>query len=217
MPNLPARVDTDPASARLRRTAQAVEPARSVERQIGQRIRALRAQRNVTLDQLAVDVKLTKGQLSKIENGKVSSPVSTLTRIAVALDVEPGYFFQSQQPAPRASLVRHHERRVIVGRASKMGHTYQALAHGLTFKKDFESYLMRIDEKNVKLEQNIFKHPGHELLYMLKGAMDYRHAEEVYHLEPGDSLFFDGILEHGPVRVYDPPVEFLSIISNPHD
>ncbi len=192
-----------------------IEAPRSVEVQIGQRIRARRGERNITLDQLAADVKLTKGQLSKIENGKVSSPVSTLTRIAVALAVEPGYFFQSSQPAPRASLVLREKRRVIVGRASKIGHTYEALTHGLSFKKDFEPYLMRIDEKDVDPEHNVFKHPGHELLYMLKGEMDYRHAEEVYHLEPGDSLFFEGHLEHGPVRVYYPPVEFLSIISNP--
>jgi len=191
------------------------EPPRAVEVQIGHCIRALRTERNITLDQLAVDVKLTKGQLSKIENGKVSSPVSTLTRIAVALAVEPGYFFQSQQPSPSASLVRHGKRKVIVGRASKMGHTYEALTEGLSMRKDFEPYLMRIEEKNVKPEHNVFKHPGHELLYMLKGEMDYRHGGEVYHLEPGDSLFFEGHLEHGPVKIYRPPVEFLTIISNP--
>jgi hypothetical protein len=30
-------------------------------------------------------------------------------------------------------------------------------------------------------------------------------------------LFFDGTIEHGPTRVYQPPVEFLSIISNVKD
>ena len=50
---------------------------------------------------------------------------------------------------------------------------------------------------------------------MLRGAMDYRHDKQVYHLDKGDSLFFDGTVEHGPVRVYSPPVQFLSIISNP--
>jgi hypothetical protein len=49
---------------------------------------------------------------------------------------------------------------------------------------------------------------------MLKGGMAYAHAGEIYRLEPGDSLFFDGTIEHGPVKVFNPPVEFLSIISN---
>ena len=187
----------------------------SVEEQIGLRIRALRASRAVTLEQLAAQVKLTKGQLSKIENGKVSSPVSTLTRIAAALGVSPGHFFQVDTGQPRAVLVPKNARKTIVGRGSKLGHSYESLAFGLPFEKDFEPYLMRIDEKQIDPAQNIFKHPGHELLYMIKGEMDYRHAGQVYHLKAGDSLFFDGNVEHGPTRVYNPPVEFVCVISNP--
>jgi transcriptional regulator with XRE-family HTH domain len=188
--------------------------AQNIEAQIGHKIRALRTGKNVTLEQLAQEVKLTKGQLSKIENGKVSSPVSTLTRIAFALSVEPGFFFQMESNAPRAVLVQKANRKVIVGRGSKMGHSYQSLAYGLPFEKDFEPYLMTIEEKTIDPSQNIFKHPGHELLYMLTGKMDYHHNGLIYLLEPGDSLFFDGMIEHGPVRIYRSPVEFLSIISN---
>ncbi len=176
----------------------------------------MRIKREVTLDQLALEVKLTKGQLSKIENGKVSSPVSTLTRIAAVLSVEPSAFFQSISSAhPRAVLVRKGERKAIVGRGSKIGHSYESLAFGLPFEKDFEPYLMRIEEKKIDPAKNTFHHPGHELLFMLKGKMDYRHGDLSYHLDPGDSLFFDGTIEHGPIAVYDPPVEFLSLISNP--
>jgi len=186
----------------------------SVETLIGQRIRALRTQRDVTLDQLAGEVRLTKGQLSRIENGLVSSPVSTLTRIAAALGVGPGAFFETQTSSPRALLVKAGGRKVIVGRGSKIGHSYEALAHGVPFAKDFEPYLMTIEEKKIDPAKNTFRHPGHELLFMLEGAMDYRHDAQVYHLEPGDSLFFDATIEHGPVKVYRPPVQFLSIISN---
>ena len=186
----------------------------SVETLIGKRIRALRTQRDVTLDQLAGEVRLTKGQLSRIENGLVSSPVSTLTRIAAALGVGPGAFFETQAGSPRALLVKAEGRKVIVGRGSKIGHSYEALAHGVPFAKDFEPYVMTIEEKKIDPAKNTFRHPGHELIFMLEGGMDYRHDTQIYHLEPGDSLFFDGTIEHGPVKVYRPPVQFLSIISN---
>ena len=186
----------------------------SVETLIGQRIRALRTQRDVTLDQLAGEVRLTKGQLSRIENGLVSSPVSTLTRIAAALGVGPGAFFETQAGSPRALLVKAEGRKVIVGRGSKIGHSSEALAHGVPFAKDFEPYVMTIEEKKIDPAKNTFRHPGHELIFMLEGGMDYRHDTQIYHLEPGDSLFFDGTIEHGPVKVYRPPVQFLSIISN---
>lgn len=188
---------------------------KSVEQQIGSRIRLLRQTRSVTLEQLAGEVKLTKGQLSKIENGKVSSPVSTLTRIAAVLGVSPGHFFQAETSQPKAILVPRNGRKTIVGRGSKLGHSYESLAFGLPFEKDFEPYLMRIEEKKIDPEQNIFRHPGHELLFMIKGEMDYRHSGKVYHLRSGDSLFFDGTIEHGPVKVYNPPVEFVCVISNP--
>jgi transcriptional regulator with XRE-family HTH domain len=189
-------------------------PAPTVEVQIGARIRQLRTERNLTLEQLAAESGLTKGQLSRIENGKVSVPVSTLTRIAAALGVSPGAFFEQRSDAPRARLVRKDERRVIVGRGSKLGHYYESLAYDLPFEKAFEPYLMTIEEKHIDPAHNLFKHPGHELLFMLEGKMDYRHGHGTYHLAPGDSLFFDGTIEHGPLRVWNPPVRFLSIISN---
>ncbi len=190
------------------------EAAPSIEAQIGARVRQLRAGRTVTLEQLAAEVGVTKGQLSRIENGKVSVPVSTLTRIAAALGVSPGAFFQSAEAKPRAKFVSKKQRRVTVGRGSKLGHFYESLAYDLPFEKAFEPYLMTIEEKKIDPAQNVFKHPGHELLFMLEGKMDYRHADEIYHLEPGDSLFFDGAIEHGPVQVWGVPVRFLSIISN---
>lgn len=181
---------------------------------IGTRIRSLREERAITLDQLANLSKLTKGQISRIENGKVSSPVSTLTRLASALGIPPGLLFSSQKPEAQALFVRGDSRRVIVGRASKLGHTYESLAFDLPFKKDFEPYLMTIVEKKIDIRKNTFRHPGQELIYMLTGKMDYRHGSELFHLSPGDSLFFEGSIPHGPSAVYGKPVKFLSIISN---
>lgn len=181
---------------------------------IGQRIRALREERSVTLDQLSLQTSLTKGQLSRIENGKASSPVSTLTRIAAALGVPPSVLFSSEEPKSRALHVKKEERRVIVGRGSKLGHTYESLAFDVPFGKDFEPYLMTIEEKKIDIKQNTFRHPGHELIFMLEGKMDYRHGTEIYHLTPGDSLFFEGSIPHGPSAIFSPPVRFLSLISN---
>ncbi len=184
------------------------------ESQIGARIRALREERAVTLAQLAAEASLTKGQLSRIENGKVSSPVSTLTRIASALGVAPGELFASHEPESRALLVRQNQRRVIAGRGSKLGHTYETLAFDLPYDKDFEPYFMTIEDKDIDPKLNTFRHPGQELIYLLEGRMDYRHGSEIFSLNPGDSLFFDGRISHGPVAVHRSPAKFLSIISN---
>jgi transcriptional regulator with XRE-family HTH domain len=186
----------------------------TVEQEIGSRIQALRELRGVTLDQLSLLTSLTKGQLSKVENGKVSSPVSTLTRIASALQVMPGQLFFDGNAPSQAILVKAGDRKVIAGRGSKLGHTYESLAYGLPAAKDFEPYLMTITEKKIDPKKNNFRHPGQELLFMLSGEMTYQHGGHPYELKTGDSLFFEGEVAHGPIRVSGLPVRFLSIISN---
>lgn len=186
----------------------------SIEVQIGRKIRAVRTERDVTLDQLAEKSRLTKGQLSKIENGKVSCPISTLMRVASALGIQVGALFDSDNTEARAVLVKKRDRKPIAGRGSKIGHSYESLAFGLPMEKAFEPYLMTIEEKKIDPAKNVFKHPGNEFLFLLEGKMVYRHADKTYSMEPGDSLFFDGMFEHGPVSVSGTPVRFLSIISN---
>jgi transcriptional regulator with XRE-family HTH domain len=189
----------------------------SIEIKIGARIRLLREEKNVTLEQLAGKTNLTKGQLSKIENGKVSSPVSTLSRIAQALGVDIGFFFQNSEGESRSVLVKQSNRPIVVGRASKIGHTYRALTTALPYAKAFEPYMMTIDDPNLDPNQNVFRHSGHEFLFMTEGGMDYRVGDDVHHLDVGDSLFFDGMVEHGPIKLYDCPVQFMSIISNTNE
>lgn len=186
----------------------------SVEQVIGKSIRTCRTQQNITIEQLSQMVALTKGQISKIENGLVSSPVGTLTRIAQALGTEPSTFFRTSQDRKSAQLVRSHERKPVVGRASKMGHYYHSLAFDLPFQKSFEPYLMIIEEAKLDPKKNSFQHSGHEMIFMLKGQMSYRHDGSIYELEVGDTLYFDASKEHGPEKIKKSPVHFLSIISN---
>ncbi len=62
-----------------------------------------------------------------------------------------------------------------------------------------------------------FRHAGVEFIYMLSGAVAYRHADKVYDLAPGDALFFDAGAPHGPARLTRLPSRFLSIIIYPRD
>ena len=50
---------------------------------------------------------------------------------------------------------------------------------------------------------------------MLEGEVVYRHADRLYSMRPGDSLFFDADAPHGPEEMRQLPIRFLSIISYP--
>ena len=57
-----------------------------MEAVVGRNIRALRQARNLTVEGLASACGITKGQMSKIETGSVSAPLSTIDRIAQTLE-----------------------------------------------------------------------------------------------------------------------------------
>lgn len=184
----------------------------SAETSIGRRIRELRHARSLTLNDLAERVGLTKGQVSRIENGKVSSPVGTLVQIAKGLGVTLGDLFAPDPARPRAVFTRADDRRLVSGRATQIGHLYESLAPEAPFAKKMEPFMMIIENSELDPAQNVFKHDGHEFLFIVSGRMTYRHGTERYEMKEGDSLFFDATVEHGPVSV-EAPVRFLCIIS----
>ena len=60
-----------------------------------------------------------------------------------------------------------------------------------------------------------FQHEGMEFLYMLEGEVVYRHGDQLFPMQPGDSLFFDADAPHGPEVLVKLPARYLSIISYP--
>lgn len=56
-------------------------------------LKRLRMDKGYTLEDMAEKTGLSKGLISKIENHKVSPPISTLARIAHALDIPLGDLF----------------------------------------------------------------------------------------------------------------------------
>jgi transcriptional regulator with XRE-family HTH domain len=76
------------------RSMSQIERAHEVGQMIGGRIRDQRKARRITLENLAKKTGFTRGYLSKIENSRKVPPIGSLARIAQALDLEIGLFFQ---------------------------------------------------------------------------------------------------------------------------
>ena len=59
-----------------------------LNRRIGEKIQALRRDKNISQFQLAVECGFEKSNMSRIESGKTNPTIGTLLKIADALDVE---------------------------------------------------------------------------------------------------------------------------------
>ena len=76
-----------------------------------------------------------------------------------------------------------------------------------------EPYLITLRKDAVP--HSSFRHSGVEFIYMLAGKVQYRHADRLYLLEPGDALFFDAKARHGPEILEQAPMQYLSVIVYP--
>src|SRR5882724_10074512 len=184
---------------------------KSLDRFIGNAIRELRLKDNLTIAEVASQACISRGMVSKIENGQVSTSLETLSKIAQALVVSLAHLFRHyNMPSGGAQLVRNGAGMEVVRRGTKRGHTYHLLAYDQGPRKAFEPFLITMDDASEVLPT--FEHPGTEFIYMLKGRIEYRHGQQTYVLEPGDSLTFRGDIPHGPERLIELPIHFLSTI-----
>jgi transcriptional regulator with XRE-family HTH domain len=85
---MPTRTTIDPFAAR-----------------IGERIRELRWERNMSLHDLSAVSGLGKGHLSDIENGRVATTVLSIQTIAKALEIPPLYLLAFPEKHPVAEAV----------------------------------------------------------------------------------------------------------------
>lgn len=179
-----------------------------MEAVVGRNIRALRLARDLTLAQLAMACELTKGQMSKIETGQVSSPLSTIDRIARALEVEPGTLLRRKDGSNWHVLRRAELAARKIGLA-KGHHHYEQLFPGSGFESTFQPMHGRIA---TAAQLHLFRYPGAVLVAITRGKVVYAYSGERIPLGPGDILYCDGREPHGPVEIVAGPVDYLLVI-----
>jgi DNA-binding XRE family transcriptional regulator len=178
---------------------------------IAQRVREHRQQLGLTLAQLADSSGISKGMLSKIENGQASPSLGTLARVAAAVNVPVTSLFRGLEEEHDALYVPAGRGIEIVREGTRVGHRYQLLGSMRGAHKRMEPLLITLTEQSEVFP--LFQHPGTEFLFMLDGAMEYGHGDARYQLRKGDALQFDGEIPHGPTRLARTPIRFLSVIS----
>ena len=185
-----------------------------LEAAIGRQVRALRKKHDMTVTELAGDAGLSSGMLSKIENGLTSPSLATLKALSTALNVPVTALFHKFEEQREATFVPRGEGLKIERRGTRSGHQYHLLGHSRDKAVAVEPYLITLTSESEIFPY--FQHAGTEFLYMLDGRMGYRHGDRVYAMAPGDSLFFDADVPHGPETLDALPINFLSLIVYPH-
>ena len=188
---------------------------RNLEAAIGREVRAFRRAQGMTVADLANITGLSIGMLSKIENGMTSPSLTTLQLLSHAFSTPITSFFRGFEERREVQHVKSGEHIEIERRGTRAGHQYHLLGHIGSNSSGVvvEPYLITLTAESDTFPT--FQHDGIELLFMLEGEVVYRHGDQLFHLQPGDSLFFDADSPHGPEDLVKLPARYLSIISYP--
>jgi quercetin dioxygenase-like cupin family protein len=158
------------------------------EAAIGFRLRTLRRQRGLTLEQVATSAGLTRGFLSHLERGGTSASIGSLYRISEALDIEVASLFEPSG----ADLSRQDSRK-----PSFFG------GEGVTDFVVTPSAERRVQVCETHVapqgtpDRNLYSHPGEvSIVYVLSGELEVRFADDTITLGSGDGLTFSPTQPH---------------------
>lgn len=157
---------------------------------VGSRLRELRQERGKSMRALARASGLSTNALSMIERGRTSPSVSTLYKLADALEVPITAFFRTEPP----------RREIVFRKASER--TRVQFQRGVWEGLGGESFVGRVEPFMLTLESGASSgphgmiHSGHEFVLCVRGQLEYEVEDKRFSLEPGDSLLFTSRQRH---------------------
>ena len=163
---------------------------------IGDKIKTRRTLKNITLEQLAQKAGVSKGLISQIENNRTVPSLPVLFNIIHSLEENLPSFFEDMQNGKSKNhllLVRAGEEKHFTKEPVK-GFTYKRILTRSIVSQATDVVLLALKKKASRRE--MIRTDAFECKYMIKGSIEYQIEKEIFVLNEGDTLFFDGRARH---------------------
>jgi len=163
--------------------------------EIGIRIKNIREEKGLSLDELSKLTGFDVELLSNMEGNKIQPQLGTVIKLSKALDSAFGRIV-SGVGDKLYSVTRKNERTKISRSTSHKGekqvYTYMGLAPEVK-GRHMEALVVRLEE-NPEDEMSI--HDGEEFIYVLDGLVALKIGADSFLLEPGDSVYYISTTPH---------------------
>jgi transcriptional regulator with XRE-family HTH domain len=178
---------------------------------IAGRIRSLREDSGLTLQEMAETTGLTVAEYSQMEAGEQDLSFTVLYRTAEKLGVDIVDLLTGEGPHLTGySIVRAGKGLSMKRRA---GFEYQHLAP--RFKdKVAEPFVVTAPYSDAEQDAPITlsRHAGQEFDFVISGRLRFAYENHVEELAPGDALYYDSGRGHGMIATGGEPCVFLAIV-----
>lgn len=176
---------------------------------IGAKIREIRHQSKLTLQNLSEMTDLTASYISQVERGITEPSIYSLRRISAALKV-PTHIFLADDYTKDHVLIRANERKKLDLPNSNIIYEFiTPTASDKGTNPKMEIIYLKLEPKCWSSNKDFF-HDADESIFVIEGEMDIFLGENKYSLKKGDSIY---IHENVPHRFYNPGDELAIILS----
>ncbi len=174
-----------------------------------QKVKDLRLERGYSLADMARRTGLSRGYLSKIENGKNLPPVFTLNKIAYGLGVDLTYLLATEETNISSQIVITHkaDRDHFITELKDTQNRVAPLAAGFP-GKNMDPYIFEVP----KNDYQVYQHEGEEFYLILEGRVEIDYGGKRYMLETGDSIYIDTSVPHSGRSISEEPAVALMMI-----
>ncbi|MDL2273740.1 XRE family transcriptional regulator [Oscillospiraceae bacterium OttesenSCG-928-G22] len=174
-------------------------------KEVYDKIRRVRKEKNMTLADLSELTGLSISFLSLVERQNCDVTLTSLAKIANALDIDIRSFFQAD------TLDRYITRKdagIELDTGNKKMKYYKL--SGNFRQREIELLLVVIKAKS---QASWESHVGEEFFYILDGEVIFKVAGETHHLAEGECIHFPSYLKHSVYNPTDRDVKMLSAIN----
>jgi mannose-6-phosphate isomerase-like protein (cupin superfamily)/DNA-binding XRE family transcriptional regulator len=203
--------------------------------ELGAKLKEIRRNKGVTLQQIADQTGLSKSFVSQIETGVANPSIASLKKITDVLGVPLGALFTHSEngssdsqvasssiangaggaapsgldPGGEVRVVRRNRRKMLIepGRKGKM--------YLLTPDLQRKLEVILGEEQPGNADEEWYSHIGEECGFVLEGRYEVSVGDRVFVLEAGDSIYFPSHLPHKTRVLGDEPVKTIWVITPP--
>lgn len=178
---------------------------------VAQTIKNLRKEKGYSLNKLSSLSGLSKGYLSKIENGMNTPTITTMARIATALEVEVTYFFlpqgDSSQNRKLVSVRRGERKEIKIKSPESVVRRRWPLA-SQKYDRHMHPYIIEVPVEATHL----YQFDGQEFYYLLEGKVELTYGGEKHLFEEGDSVYIDCDVPYSGRSMGSSPAKVLVVV-----
>jgi transcriptional regulator with XRE-family HTH domain len=178
---------------------------------IGAKVRQLRRQQNLSLEDLSRRSGVSATAIHKLERNGMVPTIATLMKLARAFDRPVSYFVDEDTEPRSVALVKAGARRPVL--TSKQGLRLEGIS-GPYGSFHLAGAVAKV-EPGADSGPRDMEHPGEELVLLLEGTLVFRVGAEEFTLDPGDALHFQTSHPHRWRNPGDRPARALWMTMRP--